>query len=417
MFERGSKPRDTPPWLFGLTNLPCGMFWGFASAALPYMLTQRGMAVDAVATILAISGLPTFIYFFWAPAVDLWGNPRLWLFAGATATGVCVLAIFAQSAAREISILTALLTLASGFIMVVSTANGALLSTALRPHRRGEAAGWLQAANVGGMVIGGGLTLKLNNGHPKMVPYMLSLAIVLSSGFVFLMRSCDEPSRSERTSFRVILRDLWTVAKSPRGQIGILFLVSPVCSSAAANLLSALAKDYGARPAIVTWVDGTGAGIFAAIGALISGQLCKRVQPVFIYLYAGVATGLCSAAIWFAPITATVYAPAVIAYYFVTGLCNTAFVVFAIAVLAGRSTIAGSGYALLLSSGNLSIAYMTWVEGRAYRFGGPHGLFLADCLSNLGGTLVLYWIVRRWPDRCPMSPLDGRGSDLLHPGR
>jgi hypothetical protein len=61
---------------------------------------------------------------------------------------------------------------------------------------------------------------------------------------------------------------------------------------------------------------------------------------------------------------------------------------------------AATGFALMLSFGNLPVAYMTWVDGAGYKHGGARGLMSADALaSGIGGLLLLVlarYCARRW---------------------
>ena len=46
-----ARERRTAPWLFGITNLPYGVYNGFISTAMPYLLRNAGLPVDRIADI------------------------------------------------------------------------------------------------------------------------------------------------------------------------------------------------------------------------------------------------------------------------------------------------------------------------------------------------------------------------------
>ena len=70
-------------------------------------------------------------------------------------------------------------------------------------------------------------------------------------------------------------------------------------------------------------------------------------------------------------------------------------------VLGHRKRGAATGYALLSSSGNLGLVYMTWLDGLGYQWGGARGLMMTEALAGGIGALALLVLarhaVRRWP--------------------
>lgn len=43
--------RYTPPWIFGLTNLPFGVASTYAGVAMPFLLRKSGVPVETIAAL------------------------------------------------------------------------------------------------------------------------------------------------------------------------------------------------------------------------------------------------------------------------------------------------------------------------------------------------------------------------------
>ena len=94
------------------------------------------------------------------------------------------------------------------------------------------------------------------------------------------------------------------------------------------------------------------------VGSLFLGRLADRIGRRAIFQYA---------ILWYA-----------------------AFTALELDVLGPRPHAAGTAYSLLGASGNLPIAYMTWLDGVGYKHSGARGLMTVDLLANgIGGVLLL----------------------------
>jgi hypothetical protein len=91
------------------------------------------------------------------------------------------------------------------------------------------------------------------------------------------------------------------------------------------------------------------------------------------------------------------------AYALATGLSFASFIALILEVLGHGRRAAATGFSLLGSSGNLSLAYMTWLDGAGYKRGGARGLMGTDAVANVAGGVLLLLIARycarRWKPR------------------
>src|SRR5215471_17241625 len=102
-----SRERRPAPWLFGITNLPYGVYTGFISTAMPYLLRNAGLPVDRIAGISALALAPAIWYFLWAPVVDTGLRRRTWLILSSGMSAACLWAALLQHLPSQIGIFTA----------------------------------------------------------------------------------------------------------------------------------------------------------------------------------------------------------------------------------------------------------------------------------------------------------------------
>ena len=73
--------RRPPPWIFSVLALPVGIYLGFLTTSLPFLLKKGGSSVEQVATVGAVLRLPALLFFLWAP-------PRRFRFAPPVVAGI-----------------------------------------------------------------------------------------------------------------------------------------------------------------------------------------------------------------------------------------------------------------------------------------------------------------------------------------
>ena len=156
-------------------------------------------------------------------------------------------------------------------------------------REKGRAGGWYQAGNLGGQGIGGGAAL------------WIAQHIIASSGCpARRWRRCSWPAawrcssspeprcRSSHscaisTACGDVAVDVWNTAKSRAGYLALLICFLPIGSGAASNLWSAVAGDWHADADTVALVNGVLGGMVSAIGCVIGGYLCDRMDRKFAY--------------------------------------------------------------------------------------------------------------------------------------
>jgi PAT family beta-lactamase induction signal transducer AmpG len=388
-------PTHPPPWLFGITGLPGGVFQGFLSVAMPFLLRRSGVPVQQIATISAAANIPIIYYFLWSPIVDMGLKRRTWLVLSATTSAVCAYAAFLVPIPAQLSWLTFLLILASALNMVVSSSNGALMASTLPVDLRGRASGWYQCANVGGVAIGGGVLLWIGESLSlSSTALALGILITLPSLAALLITEPVYGRIGTVHTWRVMLQEVWAILKSRAGLVGLVFFIAPVNAGALMNLFSAVAADFHAPAKAVTWITGIAGGLLSAAGSLVGGFLCDRLGRRNVYMLSGALFLVCCVAMALGPLVPWVYIAGSSVYLFVLGIAYASFTALVLDVIGTGGRSAATSYSLFVASGNIPVVFMTWFDGKGYGAFGPRGLLGFDALGNLVGLLIVVALVR-----------------------
>jgi len=388
-----SALKHNPPWLFGILAMPNGLANAIIVILMPYVLRRQGVPVDRIAEIVAVASIPNVWYFLYSPVVDLGLRRRSWILLAALVAGVCsALAILLIPI--SLAGVTAMLFTTGAVGSLISSANGALL-TFLDPSVRGRASGWYQAGNLGGGTLGGGLAIWLADRISLPLLAAVSIALIaLPSLAALLIEELPPARRALAPLFADLFRDLKDVLVSRRAWLGLVFFLSPVSSAAVGNLISGLGPDYRAPASEVMWISGIAGGLLAAFGSFVGGFVCDRMNRMTAYALGGGLSAVFAFYLAFAPPTRWTYGLGYSGYSIAAGFGYAVFTALVLEVLGRRRHAAGTAYSLLVSSGNLPILYMTWLDGFAYKHspfvGAPvRGLMTMDAVANGAFALLL----------------------------
>lgn len=402
--DRRHAPQP-PPWLFGLTNIPFGVSGGYTSVAMPFILRQAGVPVATIGAVAAAVLIPLSFQFLWAPVLDFGLRRRTWLMITAALGSLLLSLSLLLPLPSQLFAFEACCVLGQALSGLVSSCNGALIATHVPGAFHGRASGWLNAANLGGNAVGGGLVVGLLHMYgPHAAAAAVALTTFAPSLAVLRLAEQRRQPRRAREHVSHMLRDLWSTARSRRGWTGILFCLAPVSTPALLDLFSAVADDYHTGDRTVEFTMGYGSGLLTAAGALLSGRLLDRVNRRAAYLLSGALIAAVDVAMAYAPQTPSTYVAGTLAYSLVAGLCFAAFSAVVLEIIADADRSAAAQYTLFDAAGNLATSYLAWFDGLGYAFyrgrhlPGASGMLLTDAAMNVAGVGalgLLMWLLWR----------------------
>src|SRR5262245_42188715 len=161
--EGGVVGRLVHPSIWMFLFLPFGATSGFVSVTIGYTARQQGLGDAAIAGLVAINTLPHTFKFLWAPIPDTTYSRRGWYLLSNIVSTITLISLGLVPVRNEtIGLLKLLIVVNSVAITFLGMAVEGLLANVVTDAQRGSAAGWLQAGNLGGSGIGGGLALWLS---------------------------------------------------------------------------------------------------------------------------------------------------------------------------------------------------------------------------------------------------------------
>ncbi len=392
MVFRLALPSDAPhPAVFLFLMLPFGVMAGYLTVTVVYLLTQAGISVEQSAALVALSYVPHTWKFLWAPIVDTTLSRKQWYLLSAGVTAVGTYATGAVPADESsLPLLTAVVLISNLAVTFLAMSVESLMAHGAPDEAKGRAGGWFQAGNLGGYGVGGGVGLWLAQNIPP--PWIGSAALgmtcLLCCAALAFIREPPPTLRLERyrETLASLLKDLWLVARSRRGFLGLLICFLPIGSGAASNLWSAVAGDWNATAETVALVTGVFSGIVSAAGCLVGGYVCDRMDRKAAYALYGILQALCAVAMALAPRTESMYVVFTMSYAFITGLTYVGFSAVVLEAI-GRGA-AATKYSLFASLSNMPIGYMTAVDGWAAARWGAGGMLHTEATIGVAALLV-----------------------------
>jgi predicted MFS family arabinose efflux permease len=142
------------------------------------------------------------------------------------------------------------------------------------------------------------------------------------------------------------------------------------------------------------WISGIAGGLLSALGSLVGGFVCDRMNRMLAYALSGGLSALFAIYLAFAPATPWTYGLGYSGYSIAAGFAYAVFTALVLEVLGHRHHAAGTAYSLFVATGNFPILYMTWLDGVGYKHGAVRGLMTVDALANGLGAVVLLLVAR-----------------------
>jgi MFS family permease len=391
----GQPHRPVHPFLFTILILPMGVTAGYVTVTLGYLLSQAGVGVEKIAALVAASMLPHIFKFLWAPVVDSTLTYKRWYRLAGVVSCIAIAATglmpFREASMPHLTVLVMLMNLAITFLCM---ATEGMMAYDVPEELHGRTGGFLQAGNLGGAGIGGGLGLLLAQYLPApwMSPATLGLLCLACCLPLLAFRDhrTSVQAKDLRSTYVNIGKDVWATLKTRSGLLGMLLCFLTIGTGAAGNLWSSIAKDWQVSADTVALVTGVAGGLLAAVGCVVGGWICDRMNSRNAYLLFGLAGAACAVAMGYAPKTEWTFIGFTSAYAFSTGLSYAGFTAFTLAVI-GKGA-AATKYNIFAALSNTPIYLMTYVVGVAYAHFGARGMLNTEAAFAVGAVLLFLLI-------------------------
>ena len=390
----------TKPFYIFFLVFPAGISQGFATVALPYLLTHNGFSVAEAAGIVAIGFSANLWRFVWGPVVDLSLSLRKWFWIGLVACTVSLLLLcFTTLVVKGAILLTVIVFISQVAATFTILPVSGFMAKRIEENRKGSGAGWFQAGSLSGVGVGGGAGLWLATHYGVGTAGFVLCAISVVFASVVLLIN-DVEHNKEKTVLKEITamgKDILSMLKIPVALFTVILIMMPIGSGAAANLWSAIGQDWNTDVDTVALVTGLLSGLVSAVGCLVGGFIVDRRGVWFAYLGSGAICALVTLIMGVLPYQPAVYITGVLAYNFGIGLINAAFtsvILFAI----GKKN-ASTKYSLLASLGNLPVVYMTAFDGWAHDKHNSKFMLLTEAALGIMFIIICVIVLNRMKDK------------------
>jgi MFS transporter, PAT family, beta-lactamase induction signal transducer AmpG len=379
-----TAPAFTKPVYIFFLVIPSGISIGFVSVTLPYILTHHGFSVAEAATIVAAGVSANLWRFLWGPIADLSLSLKKWYWLGVMATTITLLLLcfipLTQKGAMLLTLLVFLSQVASTLLLLPV---GSFMAHRIEDKKKGQAAGWFQAGNLGGVGVGGGAGLWLATHYNLAVAgavlgfFLLLFALVV----VKIQDVRPDKGKTIKAELAYLGKDILSMIRIPIVLFAIILICLPIGTGSLGNVWSSIADDWKTSSDTVALITGVLGGLVSALGCILGGMLADHWGVWKAYLGFGLVYAVAIIAMTTFPMLPYVYIAGVLSYSFFAGLCYAAFsaiLLFAI----GRKN-AATKYSMLSSLGNLPVVYMTTFDGWAHDKYGSRPMMVAESVITI----------------------------------
>ncbi len=366
----------------GLSNASFGLYGGLAFFAIPQLLATHHVSEARIAGITAMALSPNFWAVVFGPMLDVRFSRR-W-YATAFAALASILAFTAVINLSHLVVLEVALVAGSAAAILSTTALGGWLSTVCPKSDENKLSAWYNLAYICSsgftMVVGGELVRHL----PLWLAAGVLGALVFLPTTIFLVIPAPGPDRRlAGESFSQFSREVFALLRRREVLITLLLFIAPCGSFALTNLLGGVGNDFSASPRMVSLAGGAGAIVPGILGCVLFPLLAKRMPLRFLYLANGILGGLFTLGLVLLPHAPWTFSLALLGEFLFQAISYTGTVALSFEAIGENNPLAATTFTFLIAATNVPVAYMLYVDGRAYSFAGVRGSFAADAIISI----------------------------------
>jgi MFS family permease len=320
--------------------------------------------------------------------IDLTLSLRRWYLIGLAACVSTLFLLGVMPLRQDAAIaLTAVAFLAQVGSTLVSIPVTGLMAHTVAEDRKGRAAGWYQAGNLGGNGFGGGAGVWLASHYSSSAAGAVLAGSMVLCALALRFIPDVSPIIHERLwpRLRLMGKDLAALVRAPLGRMTIVLVACPIGAAAMNNLWSAVAPDWRADANTVALMTGVLSGMLSAVGCVVGGWIADRHGRWWAYYGSGVVMAGIALIMAVTPRTPFAFSTGVLCYAFGGGVAYATFSAMVLYVI-GRGA-ASTKYAMLSSLGNLPVVYMTALNGWAHDRYGTAAMLVIEALA------AVVWVI------------------------
>lgn len=379
------------PSVFMLLIIPFGIVGGYVTVTLAFLMARAGIPLEKITPLIGMSLFPNIFKFLWAPVVDTTLTNKKWYILSnfITATGILLIGMLTMR--EENLMLMGLLIFLISFASTFSVMAASSLMVYDTPNELiGRAGGWMNAGYLGGAGIGGGVGLWIaeKTANPLLVGFIILIICVLCSFGLIKLREPNNGVRDKKyvKSLRNVSKDIWEVVKSRMGFFALFLCFLPIGSGAASNLWSAISNDWGASAKVVALVVGLAGGLLSAIGSLMGGWICDKIDRKRAYILFGLLQATIAVMMAYAPRTELMFILGTSFYAVSSGLIYAGFSAFTLEAI-GKGAVA-TKYNVFASFSYIPIYFMIYIDEWAHKKWSAFGMLNIEAAMGLFGVLL-----------------------------
>jgi PAT family beta-lactamase induction signal transducer AmpG len=405
--ETASAVRERP-WIFGLMIAPTGALANgvIQGGALAYLLSVQGIGSGGQSHLIALLGIPTWLYFVWSPITDFFVKRRTWLLIGGLSAGGLIAAAFHEPHLTSRSAVV-LMFVAACLVQLVVSSCGGIMAELHSDVGRKRAGSFYQAGSAGfGALSAWALVYMSSRVSQGTLGYIAGAMIALPTLSALAAPAQQalgkgnfgESLRSVGVEFK---RSFWTRRAIPY----LVYMVLPGGSGSAIGLLPGVAAQYHVSGDSVAWMNGLAGGLLLAGGALsfaavpwLLRRMRLRISTMVLANLIYLVNAMALAILWLGHLDPRTYFIGVTLYLFTVGTGYAAFTAVILEFMGDAGKSGSTRYSLVNSLGNVPVQFIILADGWGGDHFGVRGVAGAECVvGTLGCVAFLAWFWIKQP--------------------
>jgi MFS transporter, PAT family, beta-lactamase induction signal transducer AmpG len=394
-----NSTRPVPPvWLMGLSNATLGFSNGLLFLVMPQLMAAAHVPEPKIAAITALASTPGFWFVFLSPMLDVrfsrrWYATVLAALSG-TAAAVAVLSL------HHLQVLQITLVICYAAAILSSSALGGWLSNITPNEQKNPLSKWMNIA----VISGAGLTAAAGGEFVRRLPVIpaaiLMGTIVFLPAAIFLFIPAPGPDRRlAGESFVQFNREVLSLLRRREVVLVLLLFLSPCSTFALTNLLGGLGADFHASARAVSLAGGVGAFIPGLLGCSLFPVIAWRLRLRSFYFANGIVGCLFTLSLVILPHTTFTFALALFGEFLFQALSFTIQIGIVFQAIGPDNPLAATTFSFLTAATNIPVAYLIFIDGRAYSIGGIVGMFFTDAAIGILTCTVAAILLAKFDSR------------------